>query len=381
MLLRYCVPLLFSVATIFPMSYFFNASEVSTVADANTATKSNTIQVALLLDTSGSMQGLLEQAKSQLWNILNTLARTEKDGEETAIEIALYEYGNPQKATQRNQINQLTPFTSDMDLVSEKLFALSTNGGEEYCGTIIKAALEELKWEDVDGMRMIYIAGNEPFTQGPVSYQTACNLASEKEVVINTIYCGGYETGIRQYWQAGAQCGNGEYLHIDHNQETVYIQTPYDDQINKLNQKLNDTYIPYGQQGKAKKENQVRQDLNANVYSSANFADRAAFKSSKRYKATEWDLVDAYKEDPKVVAEAKVLADTLQALTVEQLEVHIRAVAQQRAEINQEIQRLNDQRVKYKKEQKTSAEESSLQESVIRSVRKQAKSNGYKIKE
>jgi uncharacterized protein with von Willebrand factor type A (vWA) domain len=36
------------------------------------------IQVALLLDTSGSMDGLLEQAKSQLWKMVNELATSKK---------------------------------------------------------------------------------------------------------------------------------------------------------------------------------------------------------------------------------------------------------------------------------------------------------------
>jgi hypothetical protein len=381
MLLKKSISMFFGIAVYLPLLYFFHPSAVTANAEANTATKANTIQVALLLDTSGSMDGLLEQAKSQLWNILNTLARTERNGEETDIEIALYEYGNPQKATQSNQINRLTPFTKDMDLISQKLFALATNGGDEYCGTIIKTALEELEWGTVEGLRMIYIAGNEPFTQGPISYKTACALASEKGVVINTIYCGDYNKGIREYWSAGAECGNGEYLHIDHNQETVYITTPYDDQILKLNQRLNDTYIPYGQQGALRKENQIRQDQNAGHYSSANVADRTAYKSSKKYKATEWDLVDAYKADPSVLEKAELVADTLQALTVEQLEIHVQEVAQRRSDIQQEIQRLNDQRVKYKKEQATTEDESSLQESVIRSVRKQAKSKGYQIKD
>ena len=83
--------------------------------------KKNTIQVALLLDTSGSMSGLIEQAKSQLWQILNTLANTEKENEETKLEIALYQYGSPTYGKRSNQIRQLSGFTTDMDLISKKL--------------------------------------------------------------------------------------------------------------------------------------------------------------------------------------------------------------------------------------------------------------------
>ena len=41
------------------------------------------IQVAILLDTSGSMQGLIEQAKSRLWNIVNTLTTLKYKGRDT----------------------------------------------------------------------------------------------------------------------------------------------------------------------------------------------------------------------------------------------------------------------------------------------------------
>src|SRR6187549_709353 len=57
------------------------------------AAKPKKIQVALLLDTSGSMDGLIDQAKSQLWRIVNELASAQRDGQTAQVEIALYEYG------------------------------------------------------------------------------------------------------------------------------------------------------------------------------------------------------------------------------------------------------------------------------------------------
>jgi len=348
-----------------------------------TETKSNNnIQVALLLDTSGSMSGLIEQAKSQLWNILNELARTEKeDGNEATLEIALYEYGNPSKTKDKNQIHQLVQFTTDMDLVSEKLFALNTDGGDEYCGAMINTSLEELEWKNNDALKIIYIAGNEGFTQGPVNYETACGNAKEKDIVVNTIFCGDYNKGINLYWKAGAIAGNGEYLNINHNRETVYIQTPYDDQINRLNSELNETYIPYGKKGKLKQLNQISQDANASSYSSTNFADRTAFKSSKKSKANDWDLVDAYKDDANILSNVEMLADSLQGLDIQQLEARIEAAASRRASIQQEIQELDKKRRSYKAEQSKNTKENSLQKSMIKTIQKQAKKKGYKVKE
>src|SRR5687767_5560705 len=87
------------------------------------------IQIALLLDTSNSMDGLIGQAKSQLWRVVNDLAGSRCRGRSPRIEVALYEYGNSGLAAGENYIRQVLPFTRDLDRVSERLFGLSTNGG------------------------------------------------------------------------------------------------------------------------------------------------------------------------------------------------------------------------------------------------------------
>ena len=354
-----------------------------TTANTPAETKGNTIQVALLLDTSGSMSGLIEQAKSQLWKILNELARTEKNGETPNLEIALYEYGNPTKASQRRQIAKLVDFTTDMDLISENLFALSTSGGEEYCGQVIQASLDELEWKSQnDDLRLIYIAGNEPFSQGPVSYKLSCGNATERGIVVNTIFCGDYETGIRDQWKAGADITDGVYMAINHNRETTYVETPYDKEINKLNQDLNKTYIPYGEKGKSKKQSQLREDENAFQYSLSNAADRATFKSSKNYRAESWDLVDAYKKDKSVLKNADVQVEALQNISIEELEAQIEAAAAERENIQQQVRELDKKRRSYLDEQsKATGSKDDLQNSILESVKKQAKKKGYVVKE
>ena len=365
------------------LSNFMDTAHFSAAATTPTH-KKNTIQVALLLDTSGSMSGLIEQAKSQLWQILNTLANTEKENEETKLEIALYQYGSPTYGKSARQIRQLSGFTSDMDLISEKLFALGTAGGEEYCGEVITTSIKELEWgKDDSNFKMIYIAGNEPFTQGPINYAEACQLAKKQDITVNTIFCGTYQEGVQTMWKQGAQLADGEYMNIDHNQTTVYIETPYDKKINELNQKLNETYIPYGTEGKMKKENQIQQDFNASSYGNSNVADRAYFKSSKKYKAESWDLVDAYNDSEKITGtiENKTLPDSLQTLSVQELEVKIKVISKQRVNIQNEIQSLNSKRlIHIENNSKESAAGNNLKKSIENSVEKQAKKKGFKIK-
>jgi hypothetical protein len=266
----------------------------------------NTIQVAILLDTSNSMDGLIDQAKSRLWNIVNTLTTLKFNGKAPKIEIALYEYGND-GISDKNWIRKVTPLTQDLDLISEKLFALRTNGGTEYCGAVIKDATNQLDWNGSEkSMKLIYIAGNEPFNQEGINYKEAISEAKKKNIFINTIFCGEREEGIKTFWQDGATKGDGKYFNIDSNQKVIFIATPYDDKISDCNVKLNGTYIGYGSSGYEKKAMQETQDYNAASMSQSNAVERSVAKSKKAaYKNDSWDLVDKAESDKEYLGKIK----------------------------------------------------------------------------
>ena len=112
-----------------------NSTEVAVIHKAPVApVKPATIQIALLLDTSGSMRGLINQAKTQLWNLDNKMTYAHCNEVQANIEIALYEYGKSTIPQQEDYLRQIVPFSTDLDQISKELFALSTNGGDEYCG-------------------------------------------------------------------------------------------------------------------------------------------------------------------------------------------------------------------------------------------------------
>ena len=168
------------------------------------------VQIALLLDNSGSMSGLINQARTQLWKVVNEFIAAKRDGMTPEVEVALYKYG---AAPER-----ITPMTRDLDAVSRELFALQINGGTEYCGAVIKDATENLTWSNEPGVyKVIFIAGNEPFTQGPVAPAEACKLAAGKGIIVNTIHCGPDAEGISGGWKNGALLADGSYMVIDQN--------------------------------------------------------------------------------------------------------------------------------------------------------------------
>jgi hypothetical protein len=338
--------------------------------------------IALLLDTSNSMDGLIDQAKSQLWKIVNELAAAKcGDGSRPRIKIALYEYGNDGLPDSEGYIRQVSGLTDDLDLISEKLFALSTNGGNEYCGQVIRTSLNQLAWSSYDAdLKMIFIAGNEPFTQGAVSYRLACSAAKEKGVVVNTIYCGDFDEGLRTNWKHGADITGGSYMSIEQNRKTVYISTPFDAQIDACNERLNKTYLYYGASGEQKKAAQATQDANAGSYGMANKVERAVSKSSHAYINSSWDLVDASKEDESVIAATPPaqLPEEMRGMSAEQRKDYVAHKAGERQKIQSEIQELNKKRQAYiAAHTKPEDEKAMLDGAMIKAIREKAREKNF----
>ena len=340
------------------------------------------IQMAILLDHSGSMGGLINQAREHLWNVVNEFATLRRDGKRPRLEVALYKYGNAAP-------EQLVTFTDDLDAVSEALFAIQIQGGSEYCGLVIQTAVNELQWsDDEDDMKCIFIAGNEPFTQGPVKYDFACKEAIKKGITVSTIHCGDERQGINGRWQHAASLADGSYLTINQNRAVAVIPAPQDDKITALNVKLNATYIAYGAADKRKQftDNQIAQDNNAIQLNLNANASRALAKSSANY-FCHWDLIDGCARGTIKLEEIKKdqLPKELQKLSLKELEAHIEKQKTPRKEIQEKIRELTDARDKFiaaeRKKQAESAEapDDTLDHAIIEAVQKQAVKKGYRV--
>jgi von Willebrand factor type A domain len=338
------------------------------------------IKVALLLDTSNSMDGLIDQAKAQLWGIINELSYAKCNNERPNLRIALYEYGNDGLIAKEGYIRQVIGFSDDLDDISKELFSLTTNGGSEFCGQVIQTSLNQLDWgNNPDDLKLIFIAGNEPFTQGRINYKNAAANANEKDVTVNTIYCGDYNQGVSTFWKDGAVLTNGDYLSINHNQATVYISSPYDDAILILNKKLNKTYIAYGERGKEKIRLQIVMDSEAESYSNANAVGRTISKSSHLYKNSKWDLVDALEEDEVVIddLDTSSLPQELKGKSPNEIKTYIKQKSIERDAIQKEIQKLNMKRKLFISEQQKE-NSNGLENAMVKAIKTQAKKKNYK---
>jgi hypothetical protein len=372
--------ILLSPFLLLPISLFMGFTTDKWKLEA--AAKEQTIMIALLLDTSNSMDGLIDQAKSQLWKIVNEVAASKKvDGKQPKIKIALYEYGNDGLPASEGHIRQVSALTEDLDVISEKLFSLRTNGGNEFCGQAIKAALNQLEWSTSnDDLKMIFIAGNEDFKQGNVSYRLACDAAKKKGIIVNSIYCGDVNDGISLGWKNGAELAAGAFMNIDQNNRTAYVPTPYDEQIAALNDKLNATYVYYGASGEYRKEQQMVQDKNAASYGLANAAERIFCKSSNAYQNSNWDLVDAAKDNQKIITEikSKDLPDEMRTMSIEERKAYIGQKSDERKTIQEEIQALNKKRQEYIYKTPQGGRNKMLDASIMKAIKVQGRAKNLK---
>ena len=341
------------------------------------------VQVAVLLDTSSSMDGLIDQARKQLWRVVNELATAKKNGVAPDLRVALYEYGNDSLPAEKGHIRRVLPLTADLDKVSEELFALKTNGGEEYCGRVIDEATKGLDWTASNNdLKLIFIAGNEPFTQGSVDFRKACQRAIARGIVINTIYCGDKTEGVNTQWKDGAELADGSFLTIDQNAQVAEIPAPQDKEIARLGEELNTTYIAYGKSGSAGFARQSAQDKNLAAAPSAN-VQRQVAKASANYVNSTWDLVDAKKEKAVDLdkIDPKELPVEMQKMTSAERKAHVDKAEKKRADIQGKIKKLDDERKKYVAEKMKTLPPaaSTLDKAVVTAVRSSGEKKGYKF--
>lgn len=363
--------------------FVLSLTPFSNQADVNKPVKKSKIQLALLLDTSNSMDGLIDQAKSQLWKIVNELALSKKTGNSVDLYVALYEYGNDAIPANEGHLRNVVPFTRDLDKISEELFKLKTLGGEEFCGRVIMNAVNNLQWDKSnDILKIIFIAGNEPFTQGNTDYQEACKKAISKGIIVNTIHCGGYEEGVQTMWKHAADLTDGKYINIDHNMEIAHIVAPQDDEIIRLGRELNNTYLAFGYGGQQYKGRQAEQDENTYGMSPEAMVHRSVTKSGVQYNNSAWDLVDASKEGTVKVEDLKddELPEEMKKMSVKERKTYIEKVGKQREAIQERINELNAERSKYvAKKMLENKNENTLDAVMIKTIREQAEHRNYKF--
>lgn len=344
------------------------------------------LQAALILDASGSMDGLIDQAKAQLWYMANGMLEAYEGHRPPILEFALLEYGTATVGRRSNYMRVIVPFTDDLDWISEELFRMRTNGRYEYAGAAVDMALRDLNWTShPDDLRMIYLAGNEAIQQGPVSFQRALDMAYSRDVYTQFIFCGPHNKGISLGWADAAREAGTEYLTISHDRPVYYEHNAYDDRLWTYNDRLNSTYIPYGASGYQRYERMCVQDRNAYRYGQGPAAQRVITKSSSGYAHTDWDLVDAISSGTVRLAELPPhhLPREMRGMSMAQKQTYINRKRSERMALRKEIRDMRQQKKRHARparpaghqghssQSASKPEPRTLDQAVIKATRKQ----------
>ncbi len=342
-----------------------------------------TVDLAICLDISGSMEGLIHAARQNLWTVVNQLALVKPV---PRLRVALLTYGCNAHTKESGWVKIESGFTEDLDKISKLLFAQTTNGGDEYVARVVQTALGELQWSpDAKALKLLFVCGNEAADQDPkLDFKETSKQAIARGVIVNSIYCGNPGDALAPRWREVATLADGQFAAIDQNQN-VAIKTPFDARLVELSAAVNATYLPYGNAGRAAAANQKEQDQNAEGIGQAAAAQRCQTKGGGLYWNAAWDLVDAC-ADPKFDLDKLAAADlpeSMRAMTAQARKEHVAAHKLRREELRKEIETVGKQRDGFVQEElkkRSTAAARTFESAIVQLVRTQAEKAGLVLR-
>jgi Mg-chelatase subunit ChlD len=346
------------------------------------------IDVVFALDTTGSMSGLIQAAKENIWSIASTMASAQPTPE---IRIGLVAY----RDRGDEYVTRVVDLSSDLDSVYATLMDFEANGGGDTPESVNQAlydAVHSMSWsEGSQAYRVIFLVGDAPphMDYNEAQYPEIVQTARSKGIVVNTIQCGDMPMTVNP-WNAIARIGHGDFLHVAQAGGAVAVDTPFDAEIAKLSERLDDTRLYYGdeeQKDRMKAKMAATDKLNDEA-SEASRARRAVFNSSaggRKNMLGENELVDAVASGEVSLDEidSDALPESLKPMAPAEQAQHIALLAQERAEIQKKIQTLAEERDAFiaEKEEESGGFDDSLDAKLYDVVARQAAEAGLKYEE
>jgi len=337
------------------------------------------IEVCFVLDTTGSMGGLIEGAKLKIWSIANQMVSAKPT---PRLKIALIGY----RDRGDEYVTRIYDLSEDIDAVYANLQKFQAGGGGDTPESVNQAlheAVAKVAWSADRGvLKIIFLVGDcPPHMDYPddVKYPKTCEAAVKKDLIINTVQCGNHgET--TPVWQDIAGRAEGKFVAIGQSGDMQVVSTPMDAELAKLNAEVGRTLVPYGSE--RKRGEVMAKQVAAEAAAAPAAADRLAYNASTG-KAVQGggDLVDDLKDNRVKLEEVK--ADELPAemknLTKEQQAAYLKAKAEERQKVQARIAELVKKRQEYiNEEMRKAAGKGGFDEQVRAIVTEQAKSKGIK---
>jgi len=292
----------------FILSMFLGAANLAladaTPQPATTKAAQPRIEVCFVLDTTGSMGGLIEAAKQKIWSIANQIVMTKPTPD---LKIGLVAY----RDRGDEYVTKPFPLTGDIDTVYAHLMQFVADGGgdePESVNEALAVAVHKMAWStDSRVLKTIFLVGDAPPHMDypdDVKYPETCQEAVKKDIIINTVQCGSAPETTPD-WQKIAKLGEGHYVAIGETGDVAVIASPMDKKLAELNAAIGKTLVPYG---KIEEQNDVLSKQSRSETAFAAPASAAAASDRLYYnvntsKAVQGghELVADYENDPGVL--------------------------------------------------------------------------------
>lgn len=344
------------------------------------------IELVFVLDTTGSMGGLIDAAKEKIWSIASTMAQADPAPE---IRIGLVGFRDRGDA----YVTRVTDLSSDLDTMYGTLMDFVADGGGDTPESVNRAlhdAVHRISWsQDPDTYRVVFLVGDAPphmDYQDESQYPAIVAAARAKGIVVNTIQCGRYQ-GTVVPWTRIASLGHGQYFEVDQAGSAIAIATPYDARLAELAAELDGTRLYYGDHEAREKQAQklaATEKLHA-AASVAAQARRAKFNAAPSGSASflgKGELVDDVSSGRVDLAdiEDEKLPEPVRALAPEQRAALVRDNAERRAELKSQIKELAAERDSFLRDKVEASgdADASLDHQIYDAIKEQAEAAGIR---
>jgi Mg-chelatase subunit ChlD len=347
------------------------------------------IEVVFVLDTTGSMGGLIQAAKEKIWSIASTMASAQPAPE---IKMGLVAYRDRGDA----YVTQVVDLSGDLDSMYARLMDFQADGGGDGPESVNQAlhdAVHNISWsQDPDAYQVVFLVGDAPphmDYQDDVKYPDTLAIARARGIVVNTIQCGQAPETTRQ-WHRVASLADGQYFQVEQAGSAIAIATPFDEELARLSAELDDTRLYYGDR-QAKEKASRKLEATDKLHALASFASRArraAFNASAAGEDNfvgENELIDALSSGRVDLDEIDTehLPEPMQAMAPAEQRAMVEETAARRTDLQQRIGELSKKRDGYLKDEVTEAgnAEASLDHKIYGAVKAQAEAKGLHLED
>jgi hypothetical protein len=334
------------------------------------------VEVAFVLDTTGSMGGLIEGAKRRIWSIARRIGEGRPRPD---LRLGLVAYRDRGDA----YVTQVHDLTGDMDAVYRALMSFQADGGgdgPEHVSAALHDAVHRVSWSQGRGLKVIFLVGDAPphvDYQDGLDYRRHAREAAARGIVIETIQCG-EDQATGAVWRDIAALATGHYARIDAQGGMPVRVTPVDAELARLNAELSATVVAGGtvrEQAEAATRLAARKAMPAPMA-----AEAASYYAGARALADK-DLVDL--PAPEQKKELDVLRGrgdapaALRGKTEAQALEYLRAQKGRRTELQARIAVLQGRRDALLKQD--GAAKDGFDEQVVSALRERAEAAGVKF--